>query len=130
MEGCWDLSLAEDEIYKVTGVYPNFYRPPHGRNSPWELQYVEEQGLNAILWSISTPELSGRTPEQMAEDIIKQAKPGGIILLHDGYGLEHDNAHADKSATVLALPLIIDGLKAKGYSFVTVSDLLDIEPYH
>ena len=130
MQGCRDLSLAEEKIYGVTGVYPSLYRPPHGRKSPWEIQYANEQGLNEILWSISTPELSGRTPEQMAEDIIKQAKPGGIILLHDGYGLEHDNAHADKNATVLALPLIIDGLEAKGYSFVTVSDLLDIEPYH
>jgi peptidoglycan/xylan/chitin deacetylase (PgdA/CDA1 family) len=130
MQGCFDLTLAEDKIHEVTGVYPNFYRPPHGRKSPWELQYVQEQGLIAVNWSIATPELAGRTPQQMAEDIIKQARSGGIILLHDGYGLEHNNTHADKSATVEMVPLVIEGLKEKGYEFVTVAELLDMEPYH
>ena len=130
MEGCYDLTLAENRIFAVTGVEPNFYRPPHGRKSPWELQYVQEHGLVAVNWSIATPELAGRTPEQMADDVILQAKPGGIILLHDGYGLEHGDAHADKSATVDMVPLIIQGLKAKGYSFVTVGELLNMPPYH
>jgi peptidoglycan/xylan/chitin deacetylase (PgdA/CDA1 family) len=130
MQGCYDLSRAEEKIREVTGVYPNFYRPPHGRKSPWELQYVQEQGLIAVNWSIATPELAGRTPEQMAEDIIRQARPGGIILLHDGYGIEHGNDHADKSATVAMTPLIIEGLKAKGYVFVTIAELLNMEPFH
>ena len=130
MEGCYDLTLAEERIFAVTGVEPSFYRPPHGRKSPWELEYVQEHGLVAVNWSIATPELAGRTPEQMADDVIKQARPGGIILLHDGYGLEHGDAHADKSATVAMVPLIIEGLKAQGYSFVTVGELLNLEPYH
>lgn len=130
MQGSRDLTLAQERIYQVTGVQPHFYRPPHGRKSPWELQYVKEQGLNTVLWSISTPELSGRTPEQMAADIINKTRPGGIILLHDGYGIDHEIPQANKSATVMALPIIIKGLREKGYQFVTVADLLDIAPYH
>jgi peptidoglycan/xylan/chitin deacetylase (PgdA/CDA1 family) len=130
MQGCYDLTLAEDKIYEVTGYNPNLYRPPHGRKSPWELQYVREQGLMAVNWSIATPELAGRTPQQMAEDIIRQARPGGIILLHDGYGNEHGNDRADKSATVNTAALVIEGLAKQGYSFVTVAALLNVEPYH
>ena len=45
-----------------------------------------------------------------------EANKGNIILMHDGGG--------DRSHTVAALPRIIDGLRAKGYEFVSVSDLL------
>ena len=45
-----------------------------------------------------------------------EANKGNIILMHDGGG--------DRSHTVAALPQIIDGLRAKGYQFVSVSDLL------
>lgn len=130
MQGMRDLSLAQERIHEVTGVYPHLYRPPHGRKSPWELQYVQEQGLVAVNWSIATPELAGRTPEQMADDVVSKAAPGGIILLHDGYGLEHGTEKANKSATVLALPIIIKKLSEKGYRFVTVAELLNIQPYH
>ncbi len=129
MEGCYDMTLADERIFAVTGVHPALYRPPHGRKSPWELDYVNKNGLTAVNWSIATTELAGLTPEQMAADIVSKTRPGGIILLHDGYGLEHDTAKADKSATAEMLPLIIKELRAQGYEFVTVSDLIDVAPY-
>ena len=65
-----------------------------------------------------------------ATNIVKRTRPGSIILLHDGYGLEHNNQHADKTLTVLALPLIIEQLLAKGYRFVTVPVLLQVPAYN
>jgi peptidoglycan/xylan/chitin deacetylase (PgdA/CDA1 family) len=82
-----------------------------------------------INWTVGTPELVGRSPVQEAQDIINKARPGDIILLHDGYGLEHNNPHADKSVTVQTLPIIIQKLEAEGYQFITVPQLLDVTPY-
>ena len=76
------------------------------------------------------PELKGASPEAMAQSIVKQAKPGGIILLHDGYGALHGSGRAVKEATVQTLPLIIERLKDQGYTFVTVPELLKVPAYN
>ncbi|MBA3921953.1 MAG: polysaccharide deacetylase family protein, partial [Nostocaceae cyanobacterium] len=52
-------------------------------------------------------------------NVVKGAKPGGIVLMHDGGG--------DHSKTVKALPEIISGLKAQGYRFVTLPELLEMQ---
>jgi peptidoglycan/xylan/chitin deacetylase (PgdA/CDA1 family) len=124
-----DIQLAQETIYAATGVKPHLYRPPHGKKSPWELQAIKGEGYLEVLWSISTPELSGASPAAMAQNIVRQANRGGIILMHDGYGTQHGPGRPDKEATVQALPLIIDQLKAEGYTFVTVPELLHVPAY-
>ena len=125
-----DISAAQKAIYSVTGVEPHLYRPPHGRKTPWELQDIKKDGYVEILWNISTGELSGHTPEFMADQIISKAKPGGIILLHDGYGTLHNSGRADKSATVKMLPIIIQHLEEEGYTLVTIPELLNVPAYN
>jgi peptidoglycan/xylan/chitin deacetylase (PgdA/CDA1 family) len=125
-----DIQQAQQTIFQTAGVKPHLYRPPHGKKSPWELQAIKGEGYLEVLWSISTPELKGTSPQLMANDIVRQAKPGGIILLHDGYGTLHGAGRAVKEATVQMLPLIIGQLKAKGYSFVTVPELLNVPAYN
>lgn len=62
--------------------------------------------------------------EDIVADILPKVLPGGIILLHDGY----DNAPgAIRSGTVAAAQIIITKLKAQGYRFVTVSELLKLD---
>jgi peptidoglycan-N-acetylglucosamine deacetylase len=125
-----DILLAEQAIYDATGLKPHLYRPPHGKKSPWELDAIKHDGFVEVVWNISTNELSGRSPQFLAEQIIKKASPGGIILMHDGYGTIHNAPRADKSKTVAMLPLIIERLEAEGYTFVTVPDLLHIPAYN
>ena len=124
-----DIELAELTIYSKTGVKPHLYRGPHGKKSPWELEAIKKMGLVDVFWSISTNELSQKSPEFMADQIIKRAKPGGIILLHDGYGTEHNTLSSDKSDTVIELPLIIQKLEADGYTFVTIPELFNVPAY-
>jgi peptidoglycan/xylan/chitin deacetylase (PgdA/CDA1 family) len=128
--GARDLKLAEVAIYGVVGVKPHLYRPPHGKKTPWELQQVKRDGLIEVTWSVSTNELKAKSPEQMAQKIVSKTEPGAIILLHDGYGTEHDDSNADKSVTVEALPLIIEKLQIEGYKFVTVPELLNVPAYN
>ena len=59
--------------------------------------------------------------ETVARRAVLHARPGSIILLHDGLNLSHD---IDRSPTVRALPEIIERLRSRGYRFVTVPELL------
>jgi len=51
----------------------------------------------------------------LADAVVSAARPGAIVLLHDGGG--------DRSATIAALPSIIDRLRAAGYEFVTLDEM-------
>ncbi|MCR4394373.1 MAG: polysaccharide deacetylase family protein, partial [Dehalococcoidales bacterium] len=85
-----DIRRAEEVIYQTTGVIPDLYRPPHGKKSPWELEAIKRESYTPILWSIAVRELSGKPADTLAAQIINRARPGAIILLHDGYGTQHD----------------------------------------
>jgi peptidoglycan/xylan/chitin deacetylase (PgdA/CDA1 family)/GT2 family glycosyltransferase len=128
--GAKDLVAAERAISDTVGVEPHLYRPPHGKKSPWELDAVKDQGMIEVTWSVSTGELNTHSFERVADRLVDETHPGEIMLLHDGYGTSHNCEQADKSLTVEALPLIIERLKAEGYTFVTVPELLDVPAYN
>lgn len=122
--GSRDILLAQQAIYRITGIKPLLYRPPHGKKTPWELYSVKKDGLIEVTWDVSANELHTKSPAVLASKIIQETSYGDIILLHDGYGVFHDTTKADKSLTVEALPLIIEQLQSKGYRFLTVPQLL------
>jgi peptidoglycan/xylan/chitin deacetylase (PgdA/CDA1 family) len=128
--GARDLVMAEQAIYDTVGVKPHLYRPPHGKKSPWELDAIRDEGMIEVTWSVSSAELNGATASSLAENIIRETHGGSIILMHDGYGTQHNCQKADKSLTVEALPIIIQKLQAEGYTFVTVPELLDVPAYN
>jgi peptidoglycan/xylan/chitin deacetylase (PgdA/CDA1 family) len=128
--GARDLITAENAIFDTVGVKPHLYRPPHGKKSPWELDAIRDEGMIEVTWSVSSAELNGATASSLAENIVRETHRGDIILLHDGYGTEHNCRHADKSLTVEALPIIIEKLQAEGYTFVTVPEILDVPAYN
>jgi peptidoglycan/xylan/chitin deacetylase (PgdA/CDA1 family) len=134
--GSRDLARAEKVIYAITGVDPHLYRPPHGKKTPWELENVKDDQMIEVTWSATANDqhdvafFGKPIVAQYAKEIVHNTHPGAIILLHDGYGTIHDTLKSDKSFTVEALPLIIQQLKAKGYSFVTVPELLNVPAYN
>ncbi len=134
--GARDLERAEKVIYDITGIEPHLYRPPHGKKTPWELDSLKRNQIIEVLWNASANDqhevafIGKPTATEYANAIVKSVHPGSIILLHDGYGTTHDTAKADKSLTVRALPLIIQQLKDKGYTFVTVPALLNVPAYN
>lgn len=93
------------------------FRPPNGKKLfvlPW---YLSQQGIETIMWDVEPDTYYSGDASLIAQYSIQAAGRGSIILLHPFYG----NHEAD----VAALPDIIDGLRAKGYEFKTVSQLLD-----
>jgi peptidoglycan/xylan/chitin deacetylase (PgdA/CDA1 family)/glycosyltransferase involved in cell wall biosynthesis len=134
--GVKDMDKAEDILYDITGVKPHMYRPPNGKKSPWEIDGVKDEGLIEVTWDVSANDqhrvayFGKPIAESYTGAIVKAAKSGAIIQLHDGYGLLHDSAKSDESLTVQALPLIIEQLQAEGYQFVTVPELLNVPAYN
>src|ERR1700722_10676269 len=125
----WELNLTQRLIESTLGVKSLFFRPPYGIDHqpeyaeevaqlpyPQELGYIiVGQRIDPDDWRM-TEEKKQRPAQEIADDVVRQASRGNIVLLHDGGG--------DREQTVAALPLIIDELRAKGYQFVSVADLL------
>ena len=113
-------------IKQCTGHLPRFYRAPHGFKNPALGDVLTQEGMLAVGWQVRAFDAVSSNAAKIAERIVDKAKPGGVILLHDGAGLQGSD---DRSATVDALPVIIDGLRAKGFDIVRLDELLQIEPY-
>ncbi|MGE5509347.1 MAG: polysaccharide deacetylase family protein [Chitinophagales bacterium] len=111
-----EITRAEQEIYAVTGRRPQYFRPPRGYLTWVDFQVAKDAGYKVVMWSATVENRHALTVQAMARRTIDQVRPGAIILLHDG--------RLDRTRTVEALPLIIQGLKDRGYEFVTISQLL------
>jgi peptidoglycan/xylan/chitin deacetylase (PgdA/CDA1 family) len=120
-----EVDRAEREIHDVAGVYPSIFRPPQGIRSPWLMKVTEQDSLATVTWDDAARDWERRSADDLVARAVKETKPGAIILLHDGLNLDHQ---ANRTATVEALPRIIEELRAKGYRFVTVPELLHLPP--
>lgn len=114
-----EIKRTNGIICKTIGYNVYWFRPPRKHYNLRVIQEAEDQGLNTVLWTSVVETAAIRDPVQMARRIIRGARPGGIILLHDG--------GPDRALSVKALPMIIEGLSQKGYRFVTLSELLPNE---
>ena len=93
---------------------PLFFRPPFGKKLFGLPRAVERSGHRMIMWDVGEPDLDD--PRAYAASIVERARPGSIILMHVMY---------DGNATArAALPLVLDGLRRRGLSVVTVGELL------
>lgn len=107
-------------IYETTGVKTTYFRPPGGVLNNGLAKYAKEQNYSVVMWSVTSADTDPRAqPEAFVENVLKGAKPGAIVLMHDGGG--------DRSRTVKALPEMIAGLKKEGYRFVTIPQLLEMQ---
>lgn len=110
----WKTARA---IYDATGQWPSVYRPPYGIIDNRTSKVARQDRYGVILWNKSGADASSKaTAKSIAQQVIGTAKPGDIVLLHDGPG--------KANTTIKALPTILDGLKKQGYSFITVPDML------
>lgn len=110
-----EIQRTNKLIQDIAGVPPKFYRPPYGELSIGLLRYVFFKKIKIVLWSFDSHD-SKLTTTQELENYIKQSEiqPGEIMLFHEDY--EH---------TIEALPDIITDLKSRGFTFSTVSQLLE-----
>ncbi|MBX5437509.1 MAG: polysaccharide deacetylase family protein [Alicyclobacillaceae bacterium] len=115
---------TENEIHRVSGVRPRFFRPPYGALSDEVIREVRALGDIIIFWDVDSLDWARLTAVQVATNVLAHTAPGTIILMHSAGGNGESLAN-----TVQALPYIIQTLREQGYTFTTVSDLLGQPAY-
>jgi cellulose synthase/poly-beta-1,6-N-acetylglucosamine synthase-like glycosyltransferase/peptidoglycan/xylan/chitin deacetylase (PgdA/CDA1 family)/spore germination protein YaaH len=129
-----ELKFTERLFASKLGIQPLYFRPPYDideepdtddQSAP--IVRIQQDGYTIIGSKLDTNDWNEnprKSPAEITQTILDQlqemkTKPqfrGSIILLHDGGG--------DRSATVAALPVLIDALRAHGYTIVPVSSLM------
>lgn len=105
-----------DRLLQRAGSRTTLFRPPFGKRLIGLPLEVDRAGYRTIMWDVEDqPEKYGE-PQAYADDILARVRPGSIILIHPMH--RHNQTAKD------ALPIILDGLQAKGFEVVTVSELL------
>ncbi len=108
------------EIERVCGRRPTLFRPPKGKGDETLSQVAAKLGYEVVLWSVALEHHEAKTAHAMADRATRRVAPGAIILAHDG----RQYKATSRDETILALPLLVDELRKKGYRFVTVPELL------
>lgn len=105
-------------IQKAVGRAGCMMRPPGGAVGPGLVSWLRKHKKVGVLWDVDSNDYQLPSAAKMTDAIVSATRAGSIILLHDGGG--------DRTRTVAAVPKIISRLKAKGYEFVTVPELLKL----
>ena len=103
-----EILADAEKCAAITGS--KLYRPPFGRLWPRQLNALIRKGFNVVNWTLLSGDFDRSIDaERVAKNVLDHVKPGCIVVMHDS-----DQA---KSNLLLSLPLIIQDLKAKGYTF-------------
>ena len=113
--GARDASFARgqlthtSELLKTLGAEVTVFRPPYGTYTPETVRVASSLGLRTIMWTVDSIDYRKPAPSTIVRNVMRQLKPGSIILMHDGGG--------DRSRTVAALRMLIEQIRQRGYGF-------------
>ncbi|QXJ20105.1 polysaccharide deacetylase family protein [Actinomadura graeca] len=111
------IHRTHEAIRQVTGREPRLLRPPWGRLGGTTLHVAAEHGYDIALWSLLVQDRRfGDEPSELVDTVVANARPGTILLAHDV-------GAPSRKVAVQQLPAMIRGLRARGFEFVTVSQL-------
>lgn len=107
-------------LSELSGRRPTFFRPPMGHRSLSLAAVLHEEDLQMVTWSVRPFDTVRRSAEGIRKNVVSNAKPGGILLLHEGMG----RRPGEPSRTVQALPSMLTGLRERGLEPVSLRELL------
>src|SRR6266581_2890917 len=109
-----ELRRTDDAIKSAIGARPTLLRPPYGSITARQKRWIHDEfGYQIILWDVDPYDWKRPGPSVVCNRILKETRPGSIVLSHDIH-----------SGTIEAMPSTFDQLQAKGFKFVTVSELI------
>jgi len=118
----WDREQIRDAIRRthkiiedLTGQPARFLRPPNGDFDDLVIQTAAEEGYTVVIWSLDSLDWLNPGVQKIVDRVLSRAKPGDIILMH---------ASDTCKQTDLALPAVLDGLKARDLNIVTLGRLV------
>ncbi len=107
-----ELAQMESAFRQIGVTKLSLFRPPGGILLFHQEKLVEARGYAVVGADVVVGDWKAGDAETIAKRVVKKVRPGSIVALHDGGG--------DRSATLAAVPMIIDRLKAMGYGFVPI----------
>ena len=107
---CSEVRRTCEAIERITGEPVEYIRPPYGAYNE-ELECMIN--LDKVLWTVDPQDWNTADADAVVRHVVNNVKDGDIILLHDIY-----------PSSVAAALRIVDELKARGYIFVTVDDIV------
>ncbi|MGN0806353.1 MAG: polysaccharide deacetylase family protein, partial [Candidatus Coproplasma sp.] len=113
-----ELKTSSEAIKNVTGKEVELFRPPYGDYDDELIKTASEEGYYSIQWDVDSLDWKDLSATDIAMRVISQVQAGSIILMHNN-GLH----------TAEAVPIIIETLKNKGYTFVPIGELIYRENY-
>jgi cellulose synthase/poly-beta-1,6-N-acetylglucosamine synthase-like glycosyltransferase/peptidoglycan/xylan/chitin deacetylase (PgdA/CDA1 family)/spore germination protein YaaH len=120
-----EVNVTERLLEWVTGTHPRLFRPPYHSDEALDeaanaqvIARASGLGYWTLGQDIDPEDFTQKDPKIIAQRVLAKAAAGSVILLHDGGG--------DRAATVAALPLIIEGLRAQGIALADASEITSI----
>lgn len=113
-----ELSTSSQAIKDVTGKEVELFRPPYGDYDDELIKTASEQGYYTIQWDVDSLDWRDLSASDISMRVINSVKSGSIILMHNN-GLH----------TAEAVPIILETLKNRGYTFVPIGELIYRENY-
>ena len=112
-----EIDRTDAMIKEKLGISPKLFRPPYGIRNNGLASVASARGEDVIIWSSDSEDWDHHiNTSKIYNNVMKNARSGGIALMHDGGG--------NRAATIAALPRIIDALRARGFTLVTVPQLM------
>lgn len=108
-----EIEYVNDRAKELTGKTPVFFRAPFGDYDNKLMTAIESLNMVGVQWSIDSLDWKGLGAKQIYDRVVPKAKNGDIVLFHNNS--EH---------ILDALPMILTGLRAKGFRFVTLSEIV------
>lgn len=113
-----ELQDTHDLVKELTSIDMRLMRPPYGAHNAKVNQICEKLGYKIINWDVDTEDWRSRSAEAMVQTIMSKTGDGSIILMHD-------RLHKGKESVLETTKAVVPLLRARGYTFVTVGELLD-----
>lgn len=109
-----EIDSTQDIIWRTVGHVPVTMRPPYGEFYKQQRQMLAaERNLPTVIWSVNSQDWRRPGEQVVVDRMVGGAQPGAIMLAHDIHG-----------PTISAMPAVLDGLQARGFACMTLSELL------
>jgi peptidoglycan/xylan/chitin deacetylase (PgdA/CDA1 family) len=120
-----EIVETQETLFRITGEYPRYFRPPLGWVSNDLIAVCRELNLPIINGSVKAGDVSLPGTGHIIDTVLSTVQNGDIIILHDAGGV---GAYRNRSQTLEALPPIIEKLKDSGYKFVFLDEFIYMPP--
>src|ERR1700731_365633 len=111
------LRKTDEAIRSAAGIGPTLLRPPYGSITARQKKWINQEfGYKIVLWDVDPLDWRRPGPSVVCNRIVKNTRAGSIVLAHDIH-----------PGTIEAMPCVVSQLEAKGFKFVTVSELIAME---